>query len=227
MYRSIIKNIKIFILYYKYRKLSVNEIFKKIYDEKKWGKDKKLYSGPGSHDNELTKPYLRFVQDFLNKKNYTVTDLGCGDFNIGKKLYPYSKKYIAIDIVEKLIELNKRKYTDSNLHFIYMNVLEQKIPISDCIIIRQVLQHLDNKSIKIILKQIYNFKFLILTEHLPEDKFIPNIDKFTGPTIRLDTGYSGVDLEKKPFNLKFESKKELNIKDKNLGGIHKTIIYKL
>ena len=227
MFRSLLKNIKIFILYCKYSKLSVKDIFNKIYNEQTWGYDKKLYSGPGSHDKELTKPYLKFVQDFLNKKNYTVTDLGCGDFNIGEKLYRYSKNYIAIDIVEKLIELNKSKYTDSNLHFICMNVLEKKIPKSDCIIIRQVLQHLDNKSIEIILKQIYNFKFLILTEHLPGNKFIPNIDKFTGPTIRLDTSYSGVNLEKKPFDLKFKSKKELIIEDKNLGGIHKTIIYKL
>ncbi|MBL6592394.1 MAG: class I SAM-dependent methyltransferase [Flavobacteriaceae bacterium] len=227
MFRSIIKNIKIFVLYCKYSKLSVKDVFNKIYNDRKWGREKKFYSGPGSHENELTKPYLIFVKNFLKGKNYTVTDIGCGDFNIGKKLYPHSKKYIAIDIVEKLIELNKRKYSNSNLHFKCINVLEEKIPISDCIIIRQVLQHLDNKSIEIILKQIYNFKFLILTEHLPKNKFIPNIDKFTGPTIRLDTSYSGVDLEKKPFNLKFKSKKELIIEDKNLGGIHKTIIYKL
>ena len=103
----------------------------------------------------------------------------------------------------------------------------KKIPKSDCVIIRQVLQHLNNKSINVILKKIYSFKFLILTEHLPENKFIPNVDKFTGPTIRLDTSYSGVDLEKKPFNLKFKSKRQLIIEDKKLGGIHKTIIYKL
>ena len=86
MFRSLTKNIKIFILYCRYSKLSVKDIFNKIYNEQKWGLDKKLYSGPGSHDKELTKPYLKFVQDFLNKKNYTVTDLGCGNFNIGKKL---------------------------------------------------------------------------------------------------------------------------------------------
>ena len=227
MFRSIIKNIKIFVLYCKYSKLSVKDVFNKIYNDRKWGREKKFYSGPGSHENELTKPYLIFVKNFLKGKNYTVTDIGCGDFNIGKKLYPHSKKYIAIDIVEKLIELNKRKYSNSNLHFKCINVLEEKIPISDCIIIRQVLQHLDNKSIEIILKQIYNFKFLILTEHLPKNKFIPNIDKFTGPTIRLDTSYSCVDLEKKPFNLKFKSKKYLIIEANNFGCIHKTIIYKL
>ena len=227
MFRSIIKNIKIFILYCKYSKLSVNDVFNKIYNERKWGRDKKFYSGPGSHEKELTQPYIEFVKDFLSEKNYSVTDLGCGDFNIGKELYPHSKKYIAIDIVEKIIEENKRKYIAKNLHFKCMDFLQKKIPISDCVIIRQVLQHLNNKSINIILKKIYPFKFLILTEHLPKNKFIPNVDKFTGPTIRLDTSYSGVDLEKKPFNLKFKSKRQLIIEDKKLGGIHKTIIYKL
>ena len=42
------------------------------------------------------------------------------------------------------------------------------------IIIRQVLQHLNNQiRHEIIFKKIY-FKFLILTEHLPGNKFIPN-----------------------------------------------------
>ncbi len=227
MYRSIIKNIKILILYCKYSNLSDKDIFKKIYNEQLWGKNKKLYSGPGSHNKKLTKPYLKFVQDFLKDKNYSVTDLGCGDFNIGKELYSLSRKYIAIDIVKDIIEENKKKYIDNNLNFMCLNILDEKIPITDCIIIRQVLQHLDNKSIEIIVKKIYSYKFLILTEHLPKNKFIPNIDKFTGPTIRLDTSYSGVDLEKKPFDLKFKSKKELIIEDKKLGGIYKTIIYKL
>ena len=45
------------------------------------------------------------------------------------------------------------------------------------------------------------YKYLIITEHLPEDvNFVPNIDMLTGPYIRLDKN-SGVDLTKNPFKL--------------------------
>ena len=51
------------------------------------------------------------------------------------------------------------------------------------------------------------YKYLVLTEHLPDYKiFKPNIDIVTGPFIRLDKK-SGVDLLKEPFNLKV---KEVN-----------------
>ena len=44
-------------------------------------------------------------------------DVGCGDFNIGSQLYEYTKKYIAIDVVDELIYRNKLKYKSINLEF--------------------------------------------------------------------------------------------------------------
>ena len=75
-----------------------------IYEMHLWGGNEfDFYSGQGSHDSKIISPYLDAVTSFLKSHNnaLTVCDLGCGDFNIGKNLTKYTKKYIAIDIVEE------------------------------------------------------------------------------------------------------------------------------
>jgi len=59
------------------------------------------------------------------------------------------------------------------------------LPKADCVILRQVLQHLSNEEIKNILAKLYNYKYLILTEHLPLRDFIPNEDIISGQGIRI------------------------------------------
>ena len=58
---------------------------------------------------KIIQPYLETVIDFLSSHNNSlrVCDLGCGDFNIGKHLFKYTQKYIAVDIVDALINRNK------------------------------------------------------------------------------------------------------------------------
>jgi len=80
-----------------------------IYEKNLWGEgESDFYSGIGSHHPELIKPYIEAVSSFLTsfKTPPMVCDLGCGDFNIGKELVKHTKKYIAVDIVEELIELS-------------------------------------------------------------------------------------------------------------------------
>jgi len=67
-----------------------------IYEQHLWGTNHKpFYSGEGSHNPTLVKPYLQVVQAFLKsfKAPISVCDLGCGDFNIGKELVKYPKIY--------------------------------------------------------------------------------------------------------------------------------------
>ena len=209
-----------------YKNLSTKEIFEKIYRDKVWNKkSKNMNSGPGSHNHLLINPYIEFVLKFLKKeKDISVLDLGCGDFNIGKKIYDQTSSYTGIDIVQPLIDHNKKVFKDKKLNFLCLDIIENELPKADCIIIRQVLQHLDNKSVSKILKKIVNYKFIIITEHISSGGFKPNIDKPTGPLIRADFR-SGLDIEKSPFNFNFKEKKEISIIDNELGGLHKTIIY--
>ena len=198
-----------------------------IYEQHLWGgKTFDFYSGQGSHNSEIITPYLEAVTSFLKSHNNTLSicDLGCGDFNIGKHLTRYTKKYIAIDIVEDLIERNKTKFKEDHLEFHCLDIAKDKLPNADCIILRQVLQHVSNIEIQNIVKKFNFYKYIILTEHLPNGNFTPNKDIISGQGIRLKHN-SGVDLLKTPFNLKVLEQCVLNtfVLDENKGQIVTTL----
>lgn len=179
-----------------------------IYELNLWGgKAVDFYSGSGSHDAEIVNPYLEIITSFLksHNKKLSVCDLGCGDFNIGKSLIQYTEKYVAIDIVENLIDRNKRLYQEDNLEFQCLDIAKDDLPVADCVILRQVLQHLSNAEIESVVRKLAHYKYIVLTEHLPLGDFIPNKDIISGQGIRLKQN-SGVNVLKAPFNL--EVKKE-------------------
>jgi SAM-dependent methyltransferase len=224
--KDIKRKLKLILINFQFKGLSTKQIFIKIYKDSLWGeKSLEFNSGPGSHNKELVFPFLEFVNSFIiNKKIKTIVDLGCGDFNIGKDIYKNTNQYHATDIVPDLIDHNKKLFKDSKIKFECYDFINDPIPEADCVILRQVLQHLDNNSILKILDKIKSYKYVIITEHIPAKDFVPNIDKKTGPTTRLEFN-SGVDIEKHPFYFNYISKKEINLLDNELGGIHKTVIY--
>lgn len=184
-----------------------------IYELNLWGGgNSDFYSGNGSHKSEIITPYLKALTSFLevHQPSLTVCDLGCGDFNIGKQLVPYTKKYIAIDIVDNLINRNKKLYKSSNLEFLCLDISQDELPPADCIILRQVLQHLSNKEIVKVIEKVIAYKYIFLTEHIPLGDFTPNKDIITGQGIRLKQN-SGINILKAPFNLKIKSEKRLGV----------------
>ncbi|MBO6524915.1 MAG: class I SAM-dependent methyltransferase [Balneolaceae bacterium] len=182
-----------------------------IYEKNLWGgNNDEFYSGFGSHQSELVKPYLDVVSTFLIsfEEPLIVCDLGCGDFNIGKELVQYSKKYIAVDIAENLIQRNKETFKSEKIEFHCRDIAKEELPKGDCAILRNVLQHLSNKEVKSIIEKLGGYKYVILTEHLPRVAFIPNKDIISGQGIRLKK-QSGIDLLAPPFNFEVKETKEL------------------
>ncbi|MDX1718713.1 MAG: class I SAM-dependent methyltransferase [Salegentibacter mishustinae] len=201
-----------------------------IYENNLWGGNQsKFFSGDGSHNPELINPYLETVTSFLAafETPPVICDLGCGDFNIGKELVKYSKKYIAIDIVPDLIAHNKKTFKADNLEFHSLDIAEDELPAADCVILRQVLQHLSNAEIKSLVNKLYDFKYVILTEHLPEEDFEPNKDIISGQGIRLKKE-SGVNLLAPPFDFKVvEEKQLLSLNSADFEGVVVTTLYKV
>lgn len=198
-----------------------------IYEMNLWGgKEFDFYSGIGSHHPKIINPYLDVLITFFNahNKSLVVCDLGCGDFNIGKHLTTYSKKYIAIDIVQNLINRNKKLYREDNLAFHCLDIAKDDLPFADCVILRQVLQHLSNKEIEKVIKKIGVYKYVILTEHIPLGNFLPNKDIISGQGIRIKQN-SGVKILEPPFNLKVKSQQNLGeyILERNIGRIVTTL----
>ncbi|MFD0837458.1 class I SAM-dependent methyltransferase [Mariniflexile aquimaris] len=198
-----------------------------IYELKLWGgKDFDFYSGFGSHNPEITQPYLEVIITFLESHNpaLVVCDLGCGDFNIGKHLTRYTKKYYAIDIVENLVARNKNIFKEAHLEFHCLDIAKDQLPPADCILLRQVLQHISNSEIQQVVKKLHAYKYIILTEHLPWGNFTPNKDIISGQGIRLKQ-HSGVNLLEAPFNLKIKEATILNehVLEQNKGCIVTTL----
>jgi len=201
-----------------------------VYEMNLWGGNKReFYSGEGSHLPEIVNPYITAVTSFLTsfENPLSVCDLGCGDFNVGKELVKRTKQYIAADIVPSLIARNKEIFKAENLEFHCLDIATAPLPAADCAILRQVLQHLSNAEIQSIVKKLADYKYIILTEHLPEGTFIPNKDIISGQGNRLKK-QSGVNLFVLPFNFKVEEERQLSAVVLNDGnGVIVTTLFKL
>jgi len=101
------------------------------------------------------------------------------------------------------------------------------LPSADCAILRQVLQHVSNAEVQMIVNRLNMYKYVILTEHLPDGDFISNKDIISGQGIRLKK-QSGIDVLSPPFNLKVkEVKPVLSVNLKNGKGVILTTIYEM
>jgi len=183
-----------------------------IYEMKLWGdNNSEFYSGDGSHHPEIVNPYITAVTAFLIsfESPLVVCDLGCGDFNIGQELVKHTEKYIAVDIVRDLIANNKEKFKADNLEFHCLDIATDVLPKADCVIVRQVLQHLSNAEIQRVVEKLSDFDYVILTEHIPNGELTPNKDIISGQGIRLKK-QSGVNLIAPPFSLKVENETVLS-----------------
>jgi len=187
------------------------DAMEQVYAMKLWGSNSSaFYSGEGSHLPDIVNPYIAAITSFLRsfKSPLVVCDLGCGDFNVGKQLVRHTKHYIAVDIVTKLITYNQEAFSAKNLEFHCLDIAVDELPKADCVLIRQVLQHLSNTEIKHILPKLADFKYVILTEHLPKGNFLANTDIISGQGTRLKK-QSGVQLLQAPFHFKVKEEKQL------------------
>ena len=191
-------------------KQNLEKLFTKVYKYKLWGDSNSptFYSGPGS-DFQTADVYIKTIKKFILENNISdVIDLGCGDFRVSSKIITPSINYLGIDIVPKLINYNNKKYSNLQIKFIKSNIVDDDLPISELCLIRQVLQHLSNKEVDIILEKCKKYKYVIVTEHVfIGDEVIPNLDKKAGDDIRFN---SGIFLDKPPFNLSTKLLCEIN-----------------
>lgn len=207
------------------------DAMEQVYEMKLWGKDQNadFYSGVGSHHPEYVDPYIEILTSFLRsfETPLVVCDLGCGDFNVGKELVNHTRMYIAVDIVEELIERNKEIFKEDNLEFHCLDIATHDLPSGDCAILRQVLQHLSNVEVQRIVDKLTDFNYVILTEHVPEGDFIPNKDIISGQGTRLKK-QSGLNLLATPFDLKVKEEQQLlSVPSLHGEGVIVTMLYRM
>jgi hypothetical protein len=81
-------------------------------------------------------------------------DIPCGDFFwLSKTNLPVSK-YIGADIVEEMVLDNTRANGSPNREFIQLDLLQDLLPRSDFVLVRDCLVHLTNEQIMAALNNV-------------------------------------------------------------------------
>ena len=84
-----------------------------------------------------------------------------------------------------------------------------------------------SEEVQNIVSKINAFKYVILTEHLPNEDFKPNKNIISGQGIRLKKK-SGINVLLPPFNLKIVKEKQLlSITPENTKGRIVTTLYQM
>jgi len=171
----------------------VEDIFTYIYKTSSnswWSRE--TVSGVGSE--------LRFTQKMRNElgrliRRFGITSLAdapCGDLNWMKHVDIGTCRYIGYDIVQEIIEKNKRVFGNTR-EFKHFNLIENIIDKVDLIICRDMLAHLTFEQIVTVLR---NFK-------QSGSKYILVTTGVTIPVnVEIDTvgGWRMLNLELPPFN---------------------------
>jgi SAM-dependent methyltransferase len=181
------------------------EIFAEIYRSNSWGGEPGLYSSGAGSEPGVIESYINAARALIKREGVkTVVDLGCGDFQVGQRLVSSDITYIGCDIFDGIIEHNRSTYGTDNVQFRVIDIVADPLPEGDLCIIRQVLQHLSNRDIAIVLRKTLQYPLVLITdEQVGNDRADFNQDMlaFHG-TRRLFGG--GLKLERAPFFQKLE-----------------------
>lgn len=186
--------------------MSTADVFDEIYRKKLWGGDSELCSGSGSR-GAAARQYVDAVTTFINGHSVdSILDIGCGDFYIGKAIIEQLERrvnYIGVDVSLYVTAYNREHYSIPNVSFVCLDAAKDELPRADICLIRQVFQHLSNQQTSAILGKLTSFKWVLITEHYPDDDrlVIENLDKPHGEDTRLREN-SAVYIDRPPFKMK-------------------------
>ncbi len=169
----------------------VEEIFTYIYKNNCWLSQESI-SGPGS-ELRVTHNMRQALTALIKRFGITaIADAPCGDLNWMKHVDIGDCRYIGVDIVQELIENNKKLF-GSTREFMHLNLIEDIIEKVDLIICRDMLAHLTDEQIFKVLKNFKQSgaKYLLATTNLQS----------TGNTQISRAGdWRKLNLELPPFN---------------------------
>lgn len=220
----------------RYAALSVKDAFTNIYSSKLWGDSEaeEFFSGTGSTER-FAAPYVDWLTRFIGEHGIkTVVDLGCGDFQVGRKICSANAAttYVGIDVVPGLVEYNQSRFGGEHVEFRCANIVEDNLPEGDLCLIRQVLQHLSNAQVSRVLAKSAKYNYLLVTESVSMGRVVrPNLDIPHGPDVRASDN-SGLFLDLPPFNLRTRVVLEipdpthnLNIRTMLVDNLKKVIVH--
>ena len=173
------------------------ERFERIYERGDWGKDAKGkgVSGPGS-TLAATRQYRAFLQDFLAANRIrSVVDAGCGDWEFSQKINWKGIDYLGLDIVPAVVEANRRRFGSANVRFAVADIVRGDLPPADLLIVKDVLQHLSNADIALVLKKLQGYRHVLIVNDVRPDTLTAE------PTDIATGGYRLLDVTRPPYSV--------------------------
>ncbi len=174
------------------KNMSLQASFTQIYENNFW-KNPESASGHGStvKATEALQSELSLLLRKLEVKR--LLDAPCGDFNWMRLVDLQGIYYIGVDIVNVLIEKNKRLYRGPYKEFKCLNLASDPLPQADLILCRDLLVHLPDALVKEVIK---NFKksgsrYLLVTTHSEQE---------VNNDIEQSGQWRKINFEKPPFN---------------------------
>ena len=169
---------------------AMRAIFEQVYAGNAW----RYGSGEGSLAMH-TRGYVRFLQRFLRERRIaSVLDLGCGDWQVGRRIDWSGIDYLGCDVVPALVRENRRRFGAPGIRFAELDGLRDPLPQADLLVVKDVLQHWSNAEILEFLPRLGEFRCALVTNCAGTRDAAVNLDARTG-------GYRAIDLARPPFSL--------------------------
>jgi SAM-dependent methyltransferase len=120
--------------------LSLEERFAHIYKTNLWS-DSESRSGPGS-SLDATETLRTALPPLLRGLNtQRLLDVPCGEFNWMSQVDLSGIEYIGGDIVESIVDANRRRYESAARKFVKVDLTSGPLPQADTILCRDCLVH--------------------------------------------------------------------------------------
>ena len=173
------------------RQLTTEETFTEIFLSNHWSSQESL-SGTGSakdQTNEISLQIPILVKELEIKK---FLDVPCGDFNWFSKMKMNLELYIGGDIIEEIVNRNKKQFREKNLTFRTIDLIKDSLPEADILHCRDCFVHLSHHDILEAIENIKkaDIKYLLTTTFSECEE---NEDIVTGD-------WRIINMEKAPFN---------------------------
>lgn len=176
--------------------------FRKVYLQNSWG-SMLSRSGPGS-EGDLANQKIKILKEIITDYGInSILDIGCGDFYWMKEIAPLLGHYHGVDVVEDLVNKNKKQYEGPKVSFLSIDASNpndqkqlnvRKVDLVTCL---DVFGHLLNNEVDSLLRFILcdlETEFLLVTNRREAGS--------TDYLKREKTRFEGIDLEQHPLFLK-------------------------
>ena len=174
---------------------TLGQLFSAKYDDpgSDWGGG---VSGPGSNPY-YNLPYRCFLEAFLvNNHIESLVDIGCGDWQFSQYVRYAGLSYVGLDIVDSVVQRNNAMFGKPNVRFELMPEDKADTPGADLLVMKDVLQHLDDAEIMDFYRRVVpKYRYCLITNSYRKLDTPTNVDTASG-------GFRCLDLRAAPYDWK-------------------------